>query len=283
MRSVSIIEPEGIVNACTASWRITRARRIAMMIASAYSRNSDFRRAFTAGAATGTGASGRVWISFMASALEHRQEGLLRHLDLADLFHSLLSFLLFLEQLALARDVAPVALGGHILAHRLDGLAGDDAAADRGLDGDLVELAGDDAAELLGERLALLVRLVPMDDHAQRVDGITVEQDVELHHVRRAELEEVVVEGRVALGDRLQPVVEVDHDLAQGEIELDVHALAHVLERPVLASLVLGELVDLTHELGGHEHGSPDVRLLDVLDLVGGRQLRGILNLEHLA
>src|SRR5262245_45620416 len=92
-----------------------------------------------------------------SSALQHRQERLLRHLDPPDLFHALLSFLLFLEQLALARDVAAVALGRHVLAHRLHGLARDDAAADGGLDGDLVELARDHAAELLREDLALLV------------------------------------------------------------------------------------------------------------------------------
>src|SRR3954453_8426846 len=51
--------------------------------------------------------------------LEHRQERLLGHLDPADLLHALLAFLLLLEQLALARDVAAVALGDHVLAHRL--------------------------------------------------------------------------------------------------------------------------------------------------------------------
>jgi hypothetical protein len=42
--------------------------------------------------------------------------------------HALLAFLLLLEQLALARDVAAVALGEHVLAQRLDRLARDDAA-----------------------------------------------------------------------------------------------------------------------------------------------------------
>src|SRR5204862_7592556 len=67
---------------------------------------------------------------------EHAQERLLRHLDPADLLHPLLAFLLLLEQLALARDVAAVALGDHVLAHGLDRLARDDLRADRGLDRD---------------------------------------------------------------------------------------------------------------------------------------------------
>ena len=39
------------------------------------------------------------------------------------------------------RDVAAVAFGGDVLAEGLDGLTGDDAAADGGLDGDLEEVA----------------------------------------------------------------------------------------------------------------------------------------------
>ncbi len=66
--------------------------------------------------------------------------------------HLLFPFLLLLEQLALAGDVAAVALGGDVLAHRGDGFAGDDLAADGGLDGDDEELVRDDFLELAGEQ-----------------------------------------------------------------------------------------------------------------------------------
>jgi hypothetical protein len=42
--------------------------------------------------------------------LQHRQKCFLRNLDAADFLHALFAFLLFLEQLALARDVAAVGL-----------------------------------------------------------------------------------------------------------------------------------------------------------------------------
>src|SRR5262245_46376615 len=210
MSSVSIIEPDGIVKACTTKARITRARSTATTIASPYSRTRDLRRG-RAISSTGAGAgaaSGRVSVSFTRLALQHRQERLLGNLDAPDLLHSLLAFLLLLEQLPFARDVSAVALGGDVLAHGLDRLAGDHAAADRGLDRHLVELAGDDPAELLHERLALLVCLVPVRDDAERVDGVPVEQDVELDELRLPELEELVVERRVPARHRLQLVVE---------------------------------------------------------------------------
>jgi hypothetical protein len=67
-------------------------------------------------------------------------------LDAADRLHLLLALLLLLEQLALAGDVAAVALGEHVLALRLHRLAGDDLAADGRLDGHVEHLPRDQLA-----------------------------------------------------------------------------------------------------------------------------------------
>src|SRR3970282_1585384 len=118
------MEPDGIVKACTPAWRITSASSTAMKMASAYSRTSDLRRA---GVAASTGAGASDWVSvglIRHSALEDRQERFLRQLDLADLLHAFLALLLFLEQLALSRDVAAAAPGGDVFAPGLYGLAG---------------------------------------------------------------------------------------------------------------------------------------------------------------
>src|SRR3989454_4680379 len=194
---------------------MTRARRTAIPIASTYSRSADFRLGFASvasAAVSGADGAGTVTpifvgsISILRSSMfssQHREECLLRHFDATHLFHAPLAFLLSLEELALACDIAAVALGGDVLAHRLHGLARDDAAADRGLDGHLEELARDDRAEPLDQRLALLVRLVPVDDDRERVDGLAVEQDVELDEIRGAEVRELVVERRDRKSTRL--------------------------------------------------------------------------------
>src|SRR5258708_21312856 len=79
---------------------------------------------------------------------QHRHERLLRDLHVADALHSGFARLLLLQQLALARDVAAVALGDDVLAEGGHALAGHELAADSGLDGDLEHLPGD-------QRLAL--------------------------------------------------------------------------------------------------------------------------------
>src|SRR3954453_12232849 len=101
---------------------------------------------------------------------QHGQECLLRNLDAADALHALLAGLLLLEQLALARDVAAVALGQHVLAHRPDRLTGDDVGTDCRLDGNLEHLPGDQLLQACDERSALSVGPRPMRDERQRVD-----------------------------------------------------------------------------------------------------------------
>src|SRR5262245_51201607 len=75
------------------------------------------------------------------------EEGLLRDLDRADPLHAPLSLFLLLEQLALAADVAAIALGRDVLAQRLHVGARDHARADRRLDRHLVLLARDELLE----------------------------------------------------------------------------------------------------------------------------------------
>src|SRR4051812_17845895 len=136
----------------------------------------------------------------VVAQLQDGEERLLGNLDAPDLLHALLALLLALEQLALARDVAAVALGGDVLAEGLDGLAGDDVRADRRLDRHVVLLPRDLRAQLLGQLAADLVGLVAVHDHRERVDRVAGEQHVELGEVRRPQPGDLVVQRRVAAG-----------------------------------------------------------------------------------
>src|SRR3954464_12179454 len=102
--------------------------------------------------------------------LQRLDEGLLRDLDLAELAHALLALLLLLEELALAGDVAAVALRGHVLAQRPDGLPRDDLAADSGLDRDLEHVLRDELAQLLAHGAAAQLRALAGGQHRGRRD-----------------------------------------------------------------------------------------------------------------
>ena len=64
------------------------------------------------------------------------------------------------------RDVAAVALGEDVFADGADGFAGDDAAADGGLNGDLEHLARNQFAQARDQIAAAFVGLVAVADDA---------------------------------------------------------------------------------------------------------------------
>src|ERR1017187_6153621 len=110
-------------------------------------------------------------------------EGFLRDLDPPDGLHPPLALLLLLQQLALAGDVAAVALGQHVLAQRADVLARDDPGADGSLDRHLELLPRDQLLQPGGHRQAGIPRLIGVPDLAERVDRQTLQQDVDLDQV----------------------------------------------------------------------------------------------------
>ena len=115
------------------------------------------------------------------------------------LLHALLARLLLLEQLLLARDVAAVALGEHVLAQRLDRLARDDVAR-RSRPGPRRRTSGAGSARASSTTTSRprYWRIDAVHDDRQRVDLLAVDQDVELDDVGRAEFLELVVERRIA-------------------------------------------------------------------------------------
>jgi hypothetical protein len=179
-------------------------------------------------------------------------EGLLGHLDPADHLHALLALLLLLQELALARDVAAVALREDVLAHGADGLPRDDARADRGLDGHLELLPRDQLLELGGHHDAVGHRLVPVHDRAERVDRIAVQQDVDLDEVGLLLTDNVIVERGVAARARLELVEEVEDDLGERQrvAHLDT-VLGQVVHPQQGAATLLAQFHHGADELAG--------------------------------
>ena len=85
----------------------------------------------------------------LLSDFEDGQEGLLWDFDTAHLLHSLFPFFLLLKQLALARNIAAIALRSNIFAQGLHRFSRDDFTADRCLDDDLEHLSMDELFHLL--------------------------------------------------------------------------------------------------------------------------------------
>ena len=131
--------------------------------------------------------------------LQNGQERLLGHFDRSDLLHALLSFFLFFEQFALARDIAAVALCRHVLADSLDGLASDDLGSDSRLHGDVELLAWYQFLQFLAHTAAECHGIVDVRECRQRIYAFAVEEYVEFDELALAEVVDMVVERRVTL------------------------------------------------------------------------------------
>src|SRR3546814_11361754 len=89
---------------------------------------------------------------------------------------------------------------------------------DRGLDGDLEEVAGDEVLEPLAHVAASRFGGGAVNDHREGVDRLAVDQDVHLDEIALAVPDLVIVEAGIAAADALQAIVEVEHDLVQRQL-----------------------------------------------------------------
>src|SRR6185312_10971661 len=194
----------------------------ACAFAASWRRGRRNQSSMTASSPTGMASHDRSTMKFismmrcsLATHFQHREEGFLRNLYVSELLHALLAFFLFLEELALAADVAAIALRQHVLAQRLDGRARNDGATDGGLHGDFEHLPRDELLHLVDELAAAMVGGLAVRDDRQRIHLVAVDEDIELHEWRRLEARELVVERGVAAARGLQAIEEVEHDFGE--------------------------------------------------------------------
>src|SRR5258706_2918423 len=220
------------------------------------------------------------WLLFH---LKDGEERLLRDFDVAHLLHALLARLLLLEQLPLAGDVAAVALGEHVLPHRLDVFAGDDIRPDGRLHRDVEHLARDEGAHARGELAAAEARGLAVHDERQGVDAVAVDEDVQAHHVAGAEFPELVVEGGIAARVALQLVEEVHDDLGERHVVREDHLAADVLHVHLRAPLLLAQGHHGSYVLVRHDDRGADDGLAGLVDAARVGQLRGVVDFAHRA
>ena len=207
---------------------------------------------------------------------QYGKEGRLWQLHVSHHLHPLLSFLLLFQKLALAGDVAAVALGQHVLAQGVHRLTGDNLASDGTLDGNLELLAGNLLLQL-GTDMAGTVIGVPLEGElGQCIHRLAIDEDVNLYQLRGLVADEVIVKGGIATAVAFEPVVEVEEHLRQGHLVGDFHPLlVQILHVGLDTTLFRAQGHDGPQIGGGGDDGRPDVGLLgsgnaSLVRIVGG-------------
>src|SRR5581483_2978680 len=205
-------------------------------------------------------------------------------IDAADALHALLAFFLFLEEFALAGDVAAVAFGQNVFAHGRYGFAGDDLGADRCLDGHFKHLPRDEFFHLGGQGAAAIVSEIAVNDDGKRIDRFAGDQDVELDHGRIPIAGEVIVERGVSAGNGFQAVVEIENDFVERQFVLQHDARgAAVFEAFLLHALFFHQGENSADIFFVGQDGGEDDRLFHFGDFILRRPARGIVNFDDFA
>ena len=106
--------------------------------------------------------------------LQHCHEGFGGDRNRTKGTHTLLAFLLLLQQLLLTGDIAAVALGQHVLTQSLDGLTGYDLSANGCLDRNLELSAGDILLQLFADLTGTGIGILRKEDEAQSIHDVAI-------------------------------------------------------------------------------------------------------------
>src|SRR5207248_463262 len=142
----------------------------------------------------------RLPIVISVGQLQHCHKGFLGDFHVADPLHSLLALGLLLEELSLSGDVAAVAFGENVLAHRGDRFPGDDPTSDRRLDWHLEKLTRNQVPKLLHQFFSSGIGFVNVTDNRKSVDWCSSDEDLQLYQFLGPVTFQGVVQGRVSLG-----------------------------------------------------------------------------------
>ena len=96
-----------------------------------------------------------------------------------------------------------------------------------------------------------------MDDHAQRVDRLVVDQDAHLDQIAFAQADLFVVEAGIAAADAFQAVVEIEHHFVERQFVADLRAAAHIGQAGLDAAAVLAQLEDASRGIRRACRSSP--------------------------
>src|SRR5690606_38217946 len=197
--------------------------------------------------------TGKTSTSLFIFNLQDSKKCFLRYLDVANLLHTFLPSLLLFKQFLLSADVATVAFCQHILAQGLHVLSGDDLGTDGRLDGNIEHLPGNQATHARNHFPAPVACIRSVNNHGKCVHTIAVDQQVDLDYVRVTELQELVIHGGIAAGNRFKAIEEIQHDFGERHFVCELHLPTVVDHVHLYATLCVAQGHYRAHVILRHE------------------------------
>ena len=144
-------------------------------------------------------------------------------------------------------------------------------------------MTGDQVLQFFDHRTAAHLCPVAMDHGRQGVHRLIIDEDRHFHEVVLPVADHLVIKAGIALGDRLQPVVEIEYHLVERQV-IDHHRPAAGIGQVLLdAAAVLAELQHIAEVIVRHEDRRLDARLFHVVDVGQVRHVGGVVQFAHLS
>ena len=141
----------------------------------------------------------------------------------------------------------------------------------------------DQLLELLHHHAAAHFRAGAMHEHRERIHRLGIDEDRHLHEIAGAIIGERIVEARIALRDRLQAIVEIEHDFVEWQV-IDRHgALADIGQIDLQPAPFLAEFQHGTQIIIRRQDRGANPRLLDLLDLHNVGHVGRVVQLDRVA
>src|SRR4030095_1936772 len=210
---------------------------------------------------------------------EHLDERLLRNIDLPDALHPFLSFLLFLQQLPLARNIAAVAFRGYIFSQRRNALTRNNFSANSRLNRHLIELSWDHFLEFGRQLASPRLRTIFVHNRRKRIDRLAINEEVQFYQFRGAIAGVLVIHRSVAARNTLNFVVKIDENFVQRQFAMQHHPTRIERLRALhLTALLQNQLQDVADIFIRAKHVRLYNRLTNFLDHARIRQVSGVID-----
>ena len=202
--------------------------------------------------------------------------------DRADSFHPFFTSFLFFKEFALPRNVTTITLGQDILAQGFDVCPSHDFLSDSGLNGYFKLLTRNDFLELVYNQLTTLIGKFLVNDKAESINLVAIEENIHLHQLGRAILRNFIVKASIATSRGLELVKEVKDDFSKWDLIDDIDPIIiDIVHGHKVTTLALSQLHHRSDKFLGHHNLRLDIRLFNGINLSRIRKLARIGHIQR--
>ena len=181
--------------------------------------------------------------------------------------HAFFTFFLLIKEFSFPGGIAAIAFGRHVFAHGRNGFARNDLAANGRLNRNFKEVARDKLFEAFAHLASAAFRIIAVNQHRERINGIAIDEDRHFHKVAFAQAYGLIIKTCIAFRDRFQPVIKIKHNFIERQFIFHHGAPINIGQIGLNPATILAEFQYPAQMLIRCHNRRFDPRFLNVINL----------------